>query len=126
MNRTWTILLLVVIAIIFLVGVALAVFYKTFLSENVQRHDVTVIVPPEATFEQVMDTLRKYEVLNSEETFRKTAKALKYKTMRVGRYDISDCRSNLDLVRLLRRHSQTCQRPAQHRASTLDCQGSRF
>ena len=73
------------------------------MSENVQNRNVTVVVPPEATFEQVMDTLRKHEVLKSETTFRKTAEALKYKTIRVGKYDISDCRTNLDLVRLLRR-----------------------
>ena len=78
-------------------------FYRTFMAENVQNREVTVTVPPEATFEQVMDTLRKHEVLKSEETFRKTANALKYKTMRIGKYDISDCRTNLDLVRLLRR-----------------------
>ena len=73
------------------------------MSENVQNREVTVVVPPGATFEQVMDTLRKHEVLKSEATFRKTAEALKYKTIRIGKYDISGCRTNLDLVRLLRR-----------------------
>ena len=89
--------------ILVLACIVAALFFRTFMSENVQNRDVTVVVPPEATFEQVMDTLRKHEVLKSEETFRKTAEALKYKTIRVGKYDISDCRTNLDLVRLLRR-----------------------
>ena len=80
-----------------------ALFFRTFFSENVRNRDVTVVVPPGADFEQVMDTLRKHEVLKSESTFRKTAEALKYKTIRIGKYDISGCRTNLDLVRLLRR-----------------------
>lgn len=84
-------------------GVAGMVFFRTFFSENVRNRDVTVVVPPDADFEQVMDTLRKYEVLKSEESFRKTADALKYKTIRIGKYDISGCRTNLDLVRLLRK-----------------------
>ena len=89
--------------ILVLACIVAALFFRTFMSENVQNRNVTVVVPPEATFEQVMDTLRKHEVLKSETTFRKTAEALKYKTIRVGKYDISECRTNLDLVRLLRR-----------------------
>lgn len=97
------IIVCVLAGILMLAGVVAALFYRTFMSENVQRHDVTVIVPPEATFEQVMDTLRKHELLKSEETFRKTAEVLKYKKIKMGKYDVSDCRTNLDLVRLLRR-----------------------
>ena len=93
----------VLAGMLLLACVVAALFFRTFMAQNVRNCDVTVVVPPGATFEQVMDTLRKYEVLKSEETFRKTAKALKYKTMRIGKYDISDCRTNLDLVRLLRR-----------------------
>ena len=97
------------IIFVFLAGILVvacivaALFFRTFFSENVQNREVTVVVPPGADFEQVMDTLRKHEVLKSEATFRKTAKALKYKTIRIGKYDISGCRTNLDLVRLLRR-----------------------
>jgi len=94
---------IVLLCVCALACVAGVLFYKTFMAENVRNREVTVVVPPAATFEQVMDTLRKYEVLESEKTFRRTADVLKYKTMRVGKYDISDCRSNLDLVRLLRR-----------------------
>ena len=103
MKKPTKIILIVLAAIILIVGIASAVFYKTFLSDNVQNREVTVMVPPGADFEQVMDTLRKYEVLKSEETFRKTAEVLKYKKIKIGKYDISGCRSNLDLVRLLRR-----------------------
>ena len=102
MNRK-KIIIIIVVCLCALLGIAAAVFYKTFMAENVQNRDVTVVVPPDATFEQVMDTLRKHDVLKSEETFRRTAKMLKYKTMKVGKYNISDCKSNLELVRLLRR-----------------------
>ena len=102
MNKK-NIIIIVVLCAILLAGILGIVFYKTFFAENVKNREVTVLVPPGADFEQVMDTLRKYEVLKSEETFRKTAEVLKYKKIKMGKYDISDCRTNLDLVRLLRR-----------------------
>ena len=77
--------------------------YYLFLSENVRNREATVVVPRGADFEQVMDTLRKHDVLKSESSFRTVSKALRYKTIRVGKYDLSDCRTNMDLVRLLRR-----------------------
>lgn len=92
----------VLAGILVLACVVAVLFFRIFMSENVRNREVTVVVPPGADFEQVMDTLRKHEVLKSEATFRKTAEALKYKTIRIGKYDISGCRSNLDLVRLLR------------------------
>jgi UPF0755 protein len=98
-----SIIISIIVGVCVLVGIAAALFYKTFMAENVRNRDVTVIVPPGATFEQVMDTLRKHDVLKSEATFRKTADVLKYRTIRIGKYDISGCRTNLDLVRLLRR-----------------------
>ena len=93
----------VLAGILVLACVVAVLFFRIFMSENVRNREVTVVVPPGADFEQVMDTLRKHEVLKSEATFRKTAEALKYKTIRIGKYDISGCRTNLDLVRLLRR-----------------------
>ncbi len=97
------ILITVVLCTVFLAGISGVVFFKTFFAENVKNREVTVIVPPGADFGQVVDTLRKYEVLKSEESFRKTAEVLKYKRIKMGRYDISECRTSLDLVRLLRR-----------------------
>ena len=102
MNKK-NIILTIILGVCLLAGIACLLFYKTFFAENVKNREVTVVVPPDATFEQVMDTLRKYEVLDSEESFRKTADALKYKKIKIGKYDLSDCRSNLDLVRMLRR-----------------------
>ena len=96
--------LVIVVASLFFLAAAFGVlFFKIFMSGNVQNREATVVVPPGADLEQVMDTLRKHDVLKSEPSFRKAAAALKYKTMRIGKYDISACRSNLDLVRLLRR-----------------------
>ena len=97
------IIIIIILCAILLAGIAGGVFFRTFFSENVRNRDVTVVVPPGATFEQVMDTLRKYEVLKSENNIKKTSNVLKYKTIRIGKYDISNCRTNLDLVRLLRR-----------------------
>ena len=97
------ILIIIILCVILLACIVGGVFFRTFFAENVQNRETVVVVPPGADFEQVMDTLRKHEVLKSEASFKKTAKALKYKTIRIGKYDISGCRTNLDLVRLLRR-----------------------
>ena len=97
------IIIIIILCVLLLAGIAGGVFFRTFFAENVQNRETVVVVPPGATFEQVMDTLRKHEVLKSEESFKKTADVLKYKTIRIGKYDISGCRTNLDLVRLLRR-----------------------
>lgn len=97
------IVIIIILCVLLLAGIAGGVFFRTFFAENVQNRETIVIVPPCATFEQVMDTLRKYEVLKSENTFQKTANVLKYKTIRLGKYNISECRTNLDIVRLLRR-----------------------
>ena len=97
------IIIIIILCVLLLSGIAGGVFFRTFFAENVQNRESIVVVPPGADFEQVMDTLRKYEVLKSEASFKKTAETLKYKTIRIGKYDISNCRTNLDLVRLLRR-----------------------
>lgn len=85
------------------VGVVAWIFFKTFLADNIRNAEVTIVVPSGATFEQVVDSLRKYDVLESEKTFRRTANALKYEKIRMGKYDLSDCHSNLELVRMLRK-----------------------
>ena len=97
------IIIIIILCVLLLAGIAGGVFFRTFFAENVQNRETVVVVPPGATFEQVMDTLRKHEMLKSEASFKKTADVLKYKTIRIGKYDISGCRTNLDLVRLLRR-----------------------
>ena len=97
------ILIIIILSAILLAGIAGSIFFRTFFAVNIQNRETVVVVPPGATFEQVMDTLRKHEVLKSETSFTRTAKALKYKTVRIGKYDISNCRTNLDLVRMLRR-----------------------
>lgn len=91
-----------ILVICLIAGSVAWVFYKTFLADNIKNQDVTIVVPPNATFEQVMDTLRKYDVLETERTFLRTVNALKYDKIRLGKYDLKYCHSNLELVRLLR------------------------
>jgi len=91
-----------ILVISVMAGVVAWVFYSTFLADNVKKQDVTIVIPPQASFEQVMDSLRKYDVLKSERTFLRTAKLLKYSKIRIGKYDLAYCHSNLELVRMLR------------------------
>lgn len=91
-----------ILAICLIAGCAAWFFYKTFLADNVKNQNVTIVVPPNATFDQVMDSLRKYDVLESERTFLRTVKILKYEKIKLGKYDLAYCHSNLELVRMLR------------------------
>lgn len=91
-----------ILVISVMAGVVAWVFYNTFLADNVKNQDVTIVIPPQAGFDQVMDSLRKYDVLKSERTFLRTVKLLKYQKIRIGKYDLAYCHSNLELVRMLR------------------------
>ena len=94
----------ILLALLLLAAVSAAFcFHRVFTSSNVVNNKVIVVVNPNSSFDDLMDTLRKKKVLKSESTFRTASKLLKFRNVRTGRYDISACRSNLDLVRLLRR-----------------------
>lgn len=91
-----------ILVVAMIAGTACWMFYNTFLANNIQNQRVTIVVPHQATFDQVMDSLRKYDVLVSERTFLRTVKFLKYENIKMGKYDLSYCHSNLELVRILR------------------------
>jgi len=74
-----------------------------FLSNNTKvSSTATVIIPRNATFVQMMDSLRTHSVLRNEKTFTLTAKAMRFKTMRMGKYSFEPGMSNYKMVRLLR------------------------
>ncbi len=86
--------------LIFLVVVC---FYWVFLSKNINKTQSLIIIQPKSTFENLIDTLSSHNVLKSEKSFKIAARLLKYEKIRVGKYNISDCSTNLEIVRLLRR-----------------------
>ena len=72
-------------------------------SANVRNSVVAVFVPQSSTHEQLLDSLRKYEVLKSEFRFKAASKLLLYKTVRPGRYLFESGENSFSIVRKLRK-----------------------
>lgn len=89
------------LAVIFLIGLG-AIYYVLGASNTRNEAPIMLTIPRNATYEQVLDSMRTHEVLRSEVTFQMVVKALRFKTMRVGNYVIEPHTSNYKLVKLLR------------------------
>ena len=86
-------------------------FWQIYRSPNllVQDNDkpFALLIPPGATFESVMDTLKKHDVVNDETSFRFLAKLMKYpERVKVGRYEIRPRMGNREALVKLRSGSQ--------------------
>ncbi len=81
-----------------------------FGPNTLNKTAVSVTVPRNADYEQLLDTLESHGILRSETTFFMVSKAMKFKTVRVGHYTITPNMSNYKLVRLLRtgQHYPVC------------------
>lgn len=90
-----------IIAGLFLLAV-LAAAYVIFFPNTKNETDVTITIPWDTDYEQLLDTLEAHNILRNEETFDMVAHYMKYKTIRVGNYTIQPGMSNVKLVRLLR------------------------
>lgn len=100
MKKKLLIICLVVIALA-LVAIG-SVACILFASNTKNDQKITLIVPRDATYAQVKDSLQAHDILKSESTFNLVVKAMRFKTMRVGKYEINPSMSNYKLVRLLR------------------------
>lgn len=114
----------VLITITALLGFALIILGCAafiFFGKNTNLPSSTlIVVPHNATYEQLMDSLRSKSVLRNESTFNLTAKAMRFKTMRVGKYTIKPGMNNYKLVRLLRAGQHYPIRFAFNNVRTLD------
>ena len=86
-------------------------FWQIFRSPNfqTQENDKTfaLLIPRGATFESVLDTLKKNDVLNDEMSFRFLAKLMKYpESVKEGRYEITPRMGNRAALVKLRSGSQ--------------------
>lgn len=98
--RNRTILLIVVILIA--VGGTMA-YNKILKNNNVAVEKATLTVPKNATFDQLLDSLRVHQVLLNENTFKWTCKLRRFQTPRMGHYEFNKGMSNMDLTTMLRR-----------------------
>ncbi|MCQ2283543.1 MAG: endolytic transglycosylase MltG [Bacteroidales bacterium] len=79
-----------------------AAYFTIFAKNTKNSENVLLKIPRQASYEQVLDSLRSHDILRNESTFKMVVKAMRFKTMRVGKYEIEPSMSNYKLVRLLR------------------------
>ena len=96
-NRT----ILLVVVIIIAVGGTMA-YNTVFKNNNVAVEQVVITVPKNATFDQLMDSLRVYNVLINEKTFKWTCQVHRFQTPRMGHYELKKGMTNKELVTLFR------------------------
>lgn len=86
-------------------------FWQVFRSPNLQVKDgdktFALLIPKGSTFESVMDTLKRHDVINDVTSFRFLAKIMKYQErVKEGRYEITPKMSNRAALVKLRNGSQ--------------------
>lgn len=74
-----------------------------FGANTQNEQEEQIIIPRDATYSQVLDSLNAHHILKNEKSFNRVVKAMKFKTMRVGKYVIKPGMSNYEMVRLLRK-----------------------
>ncbi len=85
-------------------------FWQIFKTPNLQleaENSFVLYIPEGATYESVLDTLKKNEVINDEISFRFLAKVLKYPDrVKAGRYLIKPDATNYSVIQKLREGNQ--------------------
>jgi UPF0755 protein len=85
-------------------------FYQVIKSPNLQvdRQSFTFLIPREATFRSVQDTLYKYRVVTDMVSFSFLAKLMSYQeAVKPGLYTIAPNMTNIEAIRLLRAGNQS-------------------
>lgn len=109
MTRNLRIVILLVVTV--LLATFSFYFWQVFRTPNLQigenDKDYSLIIPRGATFETVMDTLKKNRVVHDEVSFRFLARLMKYnENVKFGRYVIKKEMGNYDAIRKLRAGAQ--------------------
>ena len=95
------IILAIVLFSIALIGIG-TIYFIFFASNTNNTKQEQVIVPRNATLSDLMDALDDKDIIKNESTFGITVKAMRFQTIRCGKYTIEPKMSNFKLVRLLR------------------------
>ncbi len=107
----YTLLGLALLVIVFLVGASAWKYYRLYMKPNVRLENGTKVylyIPTNATFENVLDSLRKGHYLTEEKTFVNAAEREHYTSgIKAGRYQLKDGMSNKSLLRMLSLGSQS-------------------
>ena len=102
MKKIRKILLVSILLIIFVLIAAIVARKVIFFTPN--THDASLIIPKNPTFNQVVDSLTKNNIIKNSQTFKVAAKILNYDThvMR-GKYEINVDETNYQIIKKLRK-----------------------
>jgi len=103
MKKRRTIAIISILTTIFIIIATLVARKTVFFTPNV-THYCTLIIPKNATFNQVLDSLTKNNIITNIQTFKLASKILKYdrRVMR-GKYEIKTNETNYQLIKKLRK-----------------------
>ncbi len=108
MSRNFKIGLFITVSVI--ITTFVFYFWQVAKTPNFQvgkDKDFALLIPAEGTYESVLDTLKKNDVLNDEMSFRFLAKLLKLpERVKPGRYVLTRAMGNLDAIQKLRNGNQ--------------------
>lgn len=92
-----------IILFVFAAAIVGTAAYVVFGSNTQNKTAVTITIPRNSDYLQMLDTLTEHNLLRSETTFELIAHVMKFKNPHVGHYTIQPKTSNYELVRLLRK-----------------------
>ncbi|MBK8442785.1 MAG: endolytic transglycosylase MltG [Sphingobacteriales bacterium] len=99
-----------ILLLLLLAGVAFFMGYRLLYAPNTHTSDSkpqSLYVPRNSTFETLMDSLERKQLLKDEKSFRRLARLMKFDSnVKSGHYLIADAMSNRSLIQKLRSGSQ--------------------
>lgn len=105
-----TILISIIAIAVIALGIGLFYFYELAIKAAVPKEleDPFVVIPSNASYEEVTDMLRDRNMLGNEALFHQLAKRMEYKRdpMRNGRFEVKPAWSMIELIRHLRSGKQ--------------------
>lgn len=79
-----------------------------FFAPNTDRTQHTLIIPKNANFQQVIDSLKKNNIIKDHNSFKLAAQIMKYeKQVKCGKYHLDEGENNHKIIRRLRRGQHT-------------------
>src|SRR5574344_83283 len=93
-------IIIIVGALLLLCIISVAV---VFFVPNGKNESLLLIIPKDATYSQVIDSIENHKLIKCELTFRIAAKVLRYDHIKQGKYVIGNQENNFQIIKKLRK-----------------------
>lgn len=94
--------IIIVISVILILGIAFYAAWTVFVKPNVNKSGEVLHIPPGASYEQMMDSIDRNNLLKNMKTFRLASEAMRFHTIRPGKYVFEGEESNQKIIQKLR------------------------